>query len=1410
MNRHLKAISTIVQQSKKLDADEKRAARKALTNIEDVFQSNNKELKIERSLEKVRAVAMKMKKPADLPLVCQVLYSELRHLGFSELRNAMVNIHNDEKKTFVNYDYSDEIGKSITPLYYDIHPVIKKQIKQIRRADDAFSETVFKGKDLESWKAFRKSRGEKADKRIKNIKALYYYFYSIGSGSIGISTFDAIGEEKLELLKRFRNVFAFAYRRYMDVAQAEAQAREVQIELALERVRARTMAMQRSDELSETSLLLFQQFKELGEASEQISIGIFDEDKNIMELYSTLYGSQWKEPVKVDLDEPVAMKKIHVAWKESKKKSFVIDLAGNELLKYNAYRKKLSNLDFREKRWVIHIAFFSKGVLTFSATNPQPDETVQLLERFASVFEGTYTRFLDLKQAEAQARESQIQLALERVRARTMAMQKSEEIQDTTLVLFRQFKDLGATAAQASICIFDNEVKNGEMYLTLKGEKIDRSFTMELDKEVFVMSKARNAFHDKQKNFSVTITGKNLQDYNQWRNTLVGMKRWDESDAILKQSWHVYGVFFSRGMIGISSDSSPSAEAQKILERFASVFDGTYTRFLDLKQAEAQAREAQIEVSLERVRSKTMAMHNSQDVADTVATMFDEWVKLGIKTFRCGIGILEDREQMEVWTARPGTDKKVALAVGRINMSIHPLLQGAYNGWKSKQETFTYELKGDDIRKYFMAINNHIDYPVKYDISNMPSKIYHRDFYFPEGTLFVFSLEELSAETSKVLKRFAGVLGQTYRRFLDLQKAEAQAREAQIEASLERVRAKAMAMHNSSDLSEAAGTVFTELNRLGINPIRTGFVLLTKDSRKAKLYPATSFDKENTISFTGEFEFTGHPVFEKQYESWQKKENYFPVLEGEVLKSYYKILSEGLSVPYQNFPTDKKQFGSFLPFTEGFLFTWSEEPYSEKEINILNRFKVILDLTIRRYHDLQKAEAQTREAKIEAALERVRSKAMAMHKSDDLNAAVAIVFEELDKLNFGMLRCGIGILSKEKRCADVWTTTVAEQGLVVQVSGDESIDIHPLLQGAFDAWLSQGEFSYVLQGDDMSDYYGAVRKTNFQLPESQIMVEHEIELKHFYYGTAFESGMLFAFRETDFSDEAKAVMKRFAGVFNLTYKRFLDIQKAEAQAIEAQLQKQLIENKHREITENISYALRIQTAILPAEKLVKEYLQNAFVLYLPKDVVAGDFYWMARVDEVILFSANDCTGHGVSGAMVSVICHNALNMAIREYNLTQPSLILDKVAELVEENFTQSEDKIQDGMDTSLCAYFPQQRKLQWAGANNPLWIVRNNEIIEYKPDKQPIGKYENRKPFTNHEIELQEGDNIYIFSDGYQDQFGGEKGKKLTKKGLRNILLSIQNKNMQEQHVALFNYHHQWKGKEEQVDDICVIGVGV
>ncbi len=258
-------------------------------------------------------------------------------------------------------------------------------------------------------------------------------------------------------------------------------------------------------------------------------------------------------------------------------------------------------------------------------------------------------------------------------------------------------------------------------------------------------------------------------------------------------------------------------------------------------------------------------------------------------------------------------------------------------------------------------------------------------------------------------------------------------------------------------------------------------------------------------------------------------------------------------------------------------------------------------------------------------------------------------------------------------------------------------------------------------------------------------------------------------------------------------------------------QKELVEEKQREILDSIEYALRIQTAILPPQKIVKHYLENSFILYKPKDIVAGDFYWMETVDDLILIAACDCTGHGVPGAMVSIVCYNALNRAVREFKLTQPAAILDKVAEIIIEYFSKSEKDIYDGMDISFCSINTKSKTIQWAGANNPIWLIQQGEFIETRGDRQPIGIYENSKPFTNHMFTLNSGDSIYLFSDGFADQFGGENGqKKLTKKRFKELILSIQEKPMSEQGIALDTFMTQYRNHVEQIDDILVMGVTV
>ncbi len=257
-------------------------------------------------------------------------------------------------------------------------------------------------------------------------------------------------------------------------------------------------------------------------------------------------------------------------------------------------------------------------------------------------------------------------------------------------------------------------------------------------------------------------------------------------------------------------------------------------------------------------------------------------------------------------------------------------------------------------------------------------------------------------------------------------------------------------------------------------------------------------------------------------------------------------------------------------------------------------------------------------------------------------------------------------------------------------------------------------------------------------------------------------------------------------------------------------QKEMVEEKNKEIVDSINYALRLQQAILPPMDKVKQHLKECFIFFRPKDIVSGDFYWMSAGDQELLISAVDCTGHGVPGAMVSVVGANSLDRCVKEFGLKKPSDILDKLCDLVVETFETTDHEVKDGMDMALCSLNMKTGSLQYSGANNPLWIVRHGtkELEELKPNKQPVGKFEFRKPFTNQDTQLNKGDCVYMFTDGYADQFGGPKGKKFKYKTLKELLISIHELPMHEQRNTLEKSFEDWKGDLHQIDDVCIIGI--
>ncbi|HBS88671.1 MAG: hypothetical protein A2W91_18695 [Bacteroidetes bacterium GWF2_38_335] len=268
-----------------------------------------------------------------------------------------------------------------------------------------------------------------------------------------------------------------------------------------------------------------------------------------------------------------------------------------------------------------------------------------------------------------------------------------------------------------------------------------------------------------------------------------------------------------------------------------------------------------------------------------------------------------------------------------------------------------------------------------------------------------------------------------------------------------------------------------------------------------------------------------------------------------------------------------------------------------------------------------------------------------------------------------------------------------------------------------------------------------------------------------------------------------------------------------AQRDEIQYQKQTVEEQNKNINDSIHYAKRIQKAVLVPDEDITRLLRGHFILFKPRDIVSGDFFWTSVMGNKIIIAAADCTGHGVPGAFMSMLGVSFLNEIVSRNADLHANEILNKLRNQVIKALHQSEKEVgtDDGMDISLCIINQEEKSMEYAGANNPLWLFRKDEVIEYAPDKIPVGIYKKDiESYTLHKIQLLENDMVYLFSDGFADQFGGDGKRKLMKSGFKNILQKIHNQPTDIQRDVLWTFYSNWKGNLPQVDDILVIGIRI
>ena len=1126
-----------------------------------------REVQIELALEKVRSRTMAMQRSDELQETSFLLDQQVRALGI-ETWGCAFNIYgeNESAEWFGN-------EKGVLPTYTVPRTGIFKKYFEKGKKGETLIVQEFSGKACVDHYENMSTLPVIGDvlKKLKEtnngfptyqIDHVVYFKY----GYLLFITKEHV-PDAYDIFKRFAKVFEQTYTRFLDLQKAEAQAKEAQIEASLERIRSRSMAMQKSSELLEAGELLWNEITKLGIDSFTSGYVLMDDKENIGWNYTPnpSTGKILEQAIGIPHKQTPPMRKILASWKKQEPLC-VVELTRKQTISHQTFvAEKGINFPFSAKELVgispqeivIHSFNFKQGYLMIIGGEKLAKSQIDVMLRFTKVFQQTYTRFLDLKKAEAQAKEAQIELGLERVRARAMAMKHSDELSDLVATVLSELTKLDFALTWCIINIINEADQSNMVWATNpEGGTAPESYYMKFEDYPFhhAMMKAWKA---QKSEFVYVLEGKEKKIYDDYLYNETEFKRFSNKVKKANRALDKYVASFTFSNFGglqtVASEPL-SDENLDILVRFGKVFDLTYTRFNDLEKAEKQARESEIELALERVRARTMAMQKSEEIGQVAQILFQQLKSLGGELWGTGFGLCEKNSDVdEYWFA----NEKGIMPRLNIPNNVDPAHKQMYEGWKKNlellaitkggkelKEHYKYMLTVPDVQSIFQGmLDNGIAFP--------KWQKWHAA-YFKYGYLLVITTEEYKNEV--IFNRFAKVFEQAYTRFLDLQKAEAQTKEAQIEAALERVRSRSMAMHNSDELKDVIKVIFDQMGQLKINADHAGIVVDYEPKKDFHFWVAD----HQAIPAMITVPYLDLP-WDRQFTEAKKKGTDFFItqLDFEEKNSFYKKLLphiKGLTKQAKDFYLNCSGLAASTVIQKDiglYIENFSALPFSDAENSILMRFGKVFQQTYTRFIDLQKAEAQAREAQIETALERVRSSAMAMHKSDDLTKAVDIVFSELKQLEFNTVRCGIGIFNDQSNKVNVWTTSSNNKKETSQLSGDEKLEGHPLLDGIYNAWKKQVDFSYTLKNKDLENYYQVVSNSN--LPVSPPNDDNKLTTQY-YHVVVFPAGGLFAFSDSEFTQDKKLLMKRFGEVFHLSFTRHLDLKQAEAQAREAQIE----------------------------------------------------------------------------------------------------------------------------------------------------------------------------------------------------------------------------------------------------------------
>ncbi len=1137
------------------------------------LEEKNRELEVETALERIRSQAVAMKESSDLLDIVVTMRNEFIKLGHeAHYFWHMMWLPETYEKAMTSGDGS-KIG-FVMELPRHIHgdiPLLAKWEKSkkptvvhamnVQEALDYVDKMVSLG-DFQNIDPKAPTEDD-----IRHIGGLTFIMARTSHGEIGYSLPGIVKnppKEDIDILVKFAGAFDLAHRRFLDLQKAENQAREVEIELALEKVRSRTMAMQNSEELKEVIQLVYDQFVQLNINIEHTGFILDYKQRDDMHIW---LADKHEMPAEVSI--PYFDCAHWNSFNEAKKKDK--DFFANHLdfKEKNKFYKDLFEFipDLTEDIKEYYFGCPGLAISTVLLENiglyienfegiPYTNEENDILIRFGKVFQQTYTRFLDLQKAEAQAREAKIEAALEKIRSRTMAMQKGEELQDVVVLLYKELITLGVTNfATCGYVEINEKTKRQATWVTSPGGDSLGLFHLPLTGDVH-FDERYEAWKKQQTVFHQTVAGKERRKHLDYAITTFNSKEAEEMVLNQFPDPTVFYCFnFSHGYLHLVAGSRLNKEEEALLARFTKVFEQTYARFLDLQKAEAQAREAQIEASLEKVRSRSTGMQKSEELREVIQVIHDQLIHLNFQIDAAGFTLdYKQNNDWNTWIANKSGSLPSLMFIPYID---HP----QFNYYKSAKEQgldflanyLSFEDK-NSIFNYMFGFMG--DFPqTEKDVLLSKPGLAISQVFLKNISLWIYNLDltPYSKDENDILKRFAKVFEQIYVRFNDLKKAEAQSREAQIEAAIEKVRSKTMAMHNSSDVEDTVLTFFGEVLKLGLDKsIRCGIGILEgfegMETRSANIGPDGEVDLR-----VGMLDMTIHPMLVGLKKAWKKgsKRYSYEYTEEDVYK-YYEALNNDPGYPFNaDLETlHKREFHNSFFFSSGIIFAFTENPISEESSIVLSRFADVFGQTYRRYLDLRKAEAQAKEAQIEAALEKVRARTMAMQKSQELPEAANNLFLQVQELGIPAWSAGYCI----------WQDGIHSSSCNMSTEGEiQKGFILPSIGEGYDFYNPQkaGETFYVkeLGGEDLVKHYDfmktlpvvgeileGINAAGFPLPTFQIF-----HIAYFKFGYVM-------FITYEAVPEAHDIFKRFTQVFEQTFTRFLDLEKAENQSKEAQIE----------------------------------------------------------------------------------------------------------------------------------------------------------------------------------------------------------------------------------------------------------------